>query len=150
MEQIIIVFIFIVLWNVFNNNTVLSYAEQKTASLLEKWHIYDAFFRTLIIAYVIYAHFGLTIHSLKVLVAATLAYGVIFDILFNISRLKQLKLNLRFIYVFYTGTTATTDKLIRKVGILLQKVLGNQENTYAGINAIIKGLEIVAIVCLLL
>ena len=115
MIVITLVFIFFLIWNIFNETLFLKYNGIKSKIFQRDWHLYDAIFRVVLFATIIINEYGITYLSGKLLLALFLLYHISFDIGFNIKRNIDNKIKLTFINIFHIGggsIDATTKKVI--------------------------------------
>lgn len=155
MITILIVFFSFLLWNIFNETLFLKYNGVKSKIFQRDWHLYDATLRVVLFTTIIIDKFEITILSGKILLCLFLLYHILFDLGFNIKRIKDWKAKFTFIAIFHVGG-GKIDSIIKSIGTRIAKLIRKEYNqdfvtkviTITGV--VIKLIELIVIIWILL
>jgi len=123
----IVVFLLFLIWNVFNETLLKKYGISNNKKFQKLWHLYDATFRTILFTTINIFKYGFTIKAGVVTIILLLLYHILFDLLFNIKVIKDLKREFTFSNIFHVGS-GTIDKYIVEIGKFINKVFINTED----------------------
>jgi len=147
----IIAFLFLI-WNILNEVAVNQYMQTEDKKYLNQWHTYDAIFRVILFPLITIAVGDFNITTVKILLTIFILYRPLFNIGFNIWRVKVKKEKLTFAKIFYLSEYSKIDNLIIKFSEWLNKILNKIANkinkkikiniSYTIINLIICVIEI--------
>lgn len=149
-----LVFLSFLIWNVFNETLLKRYGISNNKKFQKLWHLYDATFRTVLFSIVSVFKYGFTIKAGLMTVILLLLYHVLFDLLFNLKTIRDLKRDYTFSNIFHVGS-GTIDKYIVSIGKFINKLFIKTEDNvvlskviqWTGIS--IKIIELIVVIILL-